>query len=163
LWNKESLKEPLDRRFTVNGASGNIEGLVHLIFAIHDGTRRLGDLEQPWVAVRLSGDRWVPGVDIVAADDLPDPGYRWERDWRALIRSDVQGNNHVLLESSRKGSFDICYFFKGVAGWSAPIVLGGNLPRFALRDLALDDKGNAFVVWQDRDDTVRGRWILPQK
>ena len=160
---KEFWRDPLDRRFTVNGALGNIESLFHLTFTIRDGGRTLGVLEQPWVAVRLSGDRWVPGVDIVAADDLPDPGYRWGRDWRALIRSDVHGHNHVLLESSRKGSFDICYFVKGAAGWSAPIVLGGNLPPFALRDLALGDKGNAFAVWKDRNDTVKGRWISPQK
>lgn len=163
--------EPLDRRFTVNGASGDIEGLVRAYQIImNDGLKKIdgtGLTDHPWVEVRFNGDRWLLPIEIVAADDLPDPGFRWYYDREALIRSDVHGNDHVLLERSSPGfwtaSFEICYFTKTDAGWSAPIVLGTNVPSNSHRDLALDDKGNAFAVWIDKNDAVKGRWILHQK
>jgi hypothetical protein len=160
----------LDRRFTVNGASGEIGGLVWVYqFMMNDGLRKVDGTgtEHPWAEIRINGDSWVPHFEIVAADDLPDPGYKWFNDQDALIRSDVRGKDHVLLVRSKPGfwtaNFENCYFVKTAAGWSAPFVLGTNVPPHFPRDLALDDKGNAFVIWIDKNDTVKGRWILNQK
>ena len=163
-------QDSLDRRFTVNGASGDIEGLVQVSyhFTMDDGLRKIavrGGEGYPWAEIRINGDSWVPRFEIVAAEDLPDPGYDWSSG--ALIMSDVQGNNHVLLRRVKPGfwttSFEICYFLKTAAGWSAPVVLGGNVSQCDCRDLAVDDKGNILAIWMDTNDAVKGRWILNQK
>ncbi len=52
--------------------------------------------EHPWAEVRLSEDRWVSGYDIVAAENLPEPDYKWGIDRGAIIRSDAYGNDHAL-------------------------------------------------------------------
>jgi hypothetical protein len=169
-YSKFFWQDLLDRRFAVNGESGDIEGLVWVYqFVMNDGLRKADGtgLEQPWVEISIREDGWIPRFDILAADDIPEPGYKWTSDGNVLIRSDVHGNAHVLLIRSKPGfwtaSFENCYFIKTTAGWSAPVVLGSNVPPHSLRDLALDDKGNAFAVWMEKNDTVKGRWILNQK
>ncbi|NPV03581.1 MAG: hypothetical protein HPY67_02490 [Syntrophaceae bacterium] len=159
----------LDRCFTVNGVSGEIEGLLWVYqISLNDGLKKIdgSGFEHPWVEIRVNADRWAPHFEIVAADDLPEPGYKWSNDTNALIRSDVRGNDHVLLVRSKPGfwtaSFENCYFVKTAAGWSAPVVLGAHVRPGFPRDLALDDKGNAFAVWIDQTDAVKGRWISIQ-
>lgn len=164
-------RDSLDRRFTVNGASGKIEGLVWVDqFIMNDGVRKIdgtGITEHHWAEVKISEDRWIPNFDIVAAENLPEPDYKWGSDWGALIRSDAHGNDHALLIRVKPGfwkaSFEICYFIKTAVGWSAPVVLGHGLSAFSPRGLALDGNGKALAIWVDRNNTVKARWIQDQK
>jgi len=103
----------------------------------------------------------------VTASDLPDSGSRWINDRDALIKSDGNGNTHVLLVKSKHGFWrwhkEMYYFLKAGNDWTAPLILGSNLGIDSRRSLAVDETGKVFAVWENRSSGVVGRWILPQK
>lgn len=162
---------PMDRRFTLNGTSGDLEGLIWVYqFKLDDGIRKIGPSNRPWVQVIIRDGHWVPRFDIVAASDLPDSGWAWHSNPGALIKSDSKGKTHVLLIRTKPGFWksmdEMCYFVKAGDDWSAPQILGHNPAdtRFgSFRALALDQTGNVFAAWTNRDNRVVGRWILLQK
>ena len=150
----------LDRLFTINGASGDPEGLNRASQGM-------------WVQIKITDGQWVPHYDVVTAVDLPDSGARWNEDEPALIKSDRNGNTHVLLVKVRAGfwrsSNEMCYFLKTGNHWTAPLILGdldrgilgGNIPSH--NSLAVDETGKVFAIWENKSHSVVGRWILPQK
>ena len=144
----------LDRRFTIDGTSGDPEGLIRVLWPS----------DMAWVQVKVKEGRWVPRYEIVTTNDLPDSGARWI-DGDALIKKDLNGNTHVLLVKSKLGfwrsKYEICYFLKTGNDWAAPLILGSNRGIERHRSLAVDETGNVFAVWENRSNSLVGRWILP--
>ena len=163
-----SLIGPLERHFAVNGTLGELGGLVWIYnLGLDDGMHRLRTSDMPWIHVKIKEGKWAPHFDVVTASDLPESGWRWIHDRGALIKNDSLGNNHVLLVKSKPGFWrstnEMCYFFHTGGDWSAPLILGSNLGIDSHRSLAVDGTGKVFAVWQNRNNRVVGRWILPQK
>ena len=163
-----SLIGPLDRCFTVNRATGNLEGLLWIYNRrLEDGTHRMEILENPWISSIFSEGHWMPHFGILTARNLPESGIRWLNDRGALIRNDSNENHHVLLIQSKHGVWkwdrEMCYLIKRDVDWSAPLALGSNPATSARRSLAADGHGKVFAVWEDGNRRILGRWILPNK
>jgi hypothetical protein len=160
---------PIKRDFVINGASGDLDGLIWVNLyklELTDGTRKIASSDVPWIQVRIREGQWVPRFDIVAATDLPDSDWVWLNDPGALIKSDLKGVDHILLVGE-KGPWtarksEMCYLVKTGADWSAPIILGHDPTWHAPRTLAVDKSGKVLAVWEDKSKNVVGRWILPQ-
>ena len=164
-----SLKSigPLERRFTINRISGDVDGIIWASrFSLDDGIREIDASDMPWVQVKIKEALWVPRYDIVTASDLPDSGSRWINDRDALIKSDGNGNTHVLLVKSRHGFWrwhnELCYFLKTGKDWTSPLILGSNIGVNSRRSLAVDETGSVFAAWENRDNTIVGRWLVPR-
>lgn len=159
---------PLDSLFTVSRTFADLDGLIWIHnFALDDGIHRIATYDMPWINVKIREGKWAPHFDILTASDLPDTGSRWINDRGALIKNDSNGNNHVLLVKSKHGFWrwtkEMCYFLKTGENWSAPLIVGSNLGIDSRRSLAVDETGKVFAVWENRNNGVIGRWILPQK
>lgn len=161
------LSGPLERHFTVNGLSGNLEGLVWIYnWRLDDGVHKTGVFDNPWIYVKLREGKWDPHFNIVTANDLPESGVRWVNDRAALIKNDSKGNNHILLiktEGSWVFNNKMCYLLNTGEDWSVPLVLGKDLRIDSRRSLSIDETGKVFAVWENKSNQVVGRWISPNK
>jgi hypothetical protein len=171
----ESGIRPLDRLFIVNKAAGSVSGL-----ASGSIQRMLFDKDQMripwgggyWVEFRIDSKKWLPGYDIVTAEDLPVSGYGWSGSRRdVVIKADTKGTLYALLSHYSGGGFftgaDLFmdYFVKSSNGWSAPLTLGRSYSSILAgtpRTLAVTDSGSAFAAWVDRDKKFVGRWVRPR-
>jgi hypothetical protein len=165
-WN--ILNYVLDGRYAVNGSSGDIEGVISVMgFGMDNGARQLGgiwDDTYSWAEIRIRGDSWAPGFDIVTANDLPESGWSWNST-DAILKKDADGNSHLLLIGQKGfwGPTEICYFAKMDENWSAPLSLGRNVMKWGKTEIALDEAGNALAIWKDENNSVKARWILRDK
>ena len=163
---------PLNRYFSVNKLTGNVNGLVSLINAtLIDGNRQLdlGQNDCLKVEVSIHDGLWSSHCDIVTTTDLPISNYIWFHIQNPLIKIDSKGNKHVLLKSLELGFFKslykMHYLVKDNVNWSAPLFLGTcDISSLSSSDssLAIDNSGAVFASWVNKEDKFVGRWIRPR-
>lgn len=149
---------PLNRSFSVDKLSGDVNGLVSASGQVTiNGNRKvyLTPDDRPMVEVSIHGGLWSSNCDIVAGNDLPVSNYRWQT---SLIKIDPKGNKHVLLNSF----CTIYYLVKDNANWSAPLFLGNSSGKSSDSILSIDNSGAVFAAWVNAKDKFVGRWIRPR-
>jgi hypothetical protein len=108
---------------------------------------------------------WLPCIDVVTAEDLPDSTYRAFSD--AVIETDAKGNLYALVQHSNIGFWTSDHFLdylqKSGNNWFAPLTLGTSSGFRTPRRLAVTDSGGVFAAWVNKDGKFVGRWISLHK
>ena len=164
---------PLNRRFSVGRATGEVDGLIFSLNTPFFDTN--GQLSQTpanfpsWLEVSIRDGKWMPGFIVLTAADLPDSGYWWSDEKKTVIRKDANGNLHALLDSWISGFWHsrcyMNYFVKNDGEWSAPMVFanGNDCGGAKDRSLTMDKSGAVFAAWVNGEGKFIGRWLSPLK
>jgi hypothetical protein len=154
--NKYELKNvyvvlrPLNRNFSVNRSTGEVNGLMWA--------------GQEWVELSLHNGEWSPRLNVIATKGYPVPNYEWFDSDKPLIKIDGKGRHHLLLEHVERESIwtsrkYMNYLLKNNDGWSAPLTLGSSYWYGGVSSLAVDNSGVSFVAWVNENKKFIGRWI----
>lgn len=156
---------PLSRNFSINKATGEVNGLMYAhVCTLDDGERQLPLIgpDKSWVEVSIRDGQWSPRFNIVTAEDFPTSNYSWSQ-FEKLIKTDSKGNKHVLLQGIEPGFWKarkyMNYLEKDDVNWSAPLTLGSSNLWSYVSSLAVDDSGVAFAAWVNEGGKFIGRWI----
>jgi hypothetical protein len=159
--------KPLNKKFSVNKVSGNVNGLMWASqCTLVDDTRELPMTgpNQSVVEVSLRDGQWSPRFNIVTANDFPTSGILWNLD-NLSIKLDGKGKYHLLLQSLDPGWKNrkyINYLLKDATDWSAPLVLGRCHITNDVISLAADHSGVTFAAWVNEEGKFIGKWIKPR-
>ena len=152
---------PLNRHFALNKATGELNGIMFVSRVIlDDGKRRLPfypGAGSSWVELSLSDGKWSPNFNIVTATDFP-TDHEWPHlDTTPMIKSNSQGNNHLLLEGLTSKKYILYYLLKENNDWSTPLNIGYT--EYYNMLLSLNDSGDVFAAWVNKEGKFIGRWI----
>jgi len=156
--NKYELKNiyvvlrPLNRNFSVNSSTGEINGLMWA--------------GGEWVELSLHNSEWFSRPNVIVTKGYPASNCVWFDSDKPLIKIDGEGRFHVLLEHvERKGIWTsrkyMNYILKNGEGWSAPLTLGSSYWYGGVSSMAVNNSGASFVAWVNEDRKFIGRWIKP--
>ena len=165
-------QRPLARRFTLNQASREVSGLTLGRYKVKfiGGKRQFEISGESYdcctlMEVGILDGSWLPRLEVVLAEELPDSTYRAFAD--PVIGSDGTGNLYALVEHSTVGLWSsdhfIDYLVKAGNNWTAPVTLGTSAGSGTARMLAVTDSGTVFATWVNKDDKFVGRWISLRK
>jgi hypothetical protein len=159
---------PVDRHFSLDSRTGTISVTVSVPTHVLTGDRASSLAPQDdsaWTVFRLCGDAWCGEPELAAADQLPDPSFRWHAD-EPLLVVDETGRDHLLLIATDPGfwvnSSRTVYLEREPTGdWSAPLELGASVAGSvcSVRLLAVDARGSVFAAWPDDAGRFVGRWL----
>lgn len=159
---------PVDRHFALDRRTGTVSMTVsvpsHVLTGDHPSALAPQD-DSAWTVFRLCGDAWCGEPELVVADELPDPSFRWHAD-EPLLVVDETGRSHLLLVATDPGfwvnSSRTVYLERGPTGdWSAPLELGASVAGSvsSVRLLAVEAGGSVFAAWPDDAGRFVGRWL----
>lgn len=157
---------PLNRKFSFNKQTGEVDGLMWARqCALDDGERRLlVGWDDLLVEASIRDGQWLRRYNVVVAKDFPASNYSWTPRKHLLLRTDSRGDKHLLLKNSEKEFWKtrsyVNYLVKDDVNWSVPLRLGSSSWSHNCT-LAVDDSGAAFAAWVNEEDKFVGKWIKP--
>lgn len=156
---------PLNIRFAVNKATGNVDGLIWtgqcpIMNAILEPKANPSIVE-----VSIDNGEWSPHFNIVATTDFPTTGISWQPNQNLSIKLDSTGKYHLLLQSFDPGWKNrkyINYLVKDAIDWSKPLPIGRSHLIYDVNSLAVGNSSVAFAAWVNEEGKFVGRWIKPR-